>query len=178
MSDIELAIELKKGNTAVVSELLRHYGSFVYTIINRILLNAAESEEAVQDVFLKVIKNIQTFDSTASFKAWIYAIAYRTAIDYTRKRKKGQQTLDGLAVDAQVYADSALNEKDQKQVIVSLLTHLDAESRNIVTLYYLEEQNIKEISLLTKMSESNIKTKLFRARKELANHVHKYTDHE
>jgi RNA polymerase sigma-70 factor, ECF subfamily len=178
MSETQLAIELSKGNSSAVADLLQTHGSFVFTIINRILLNTTESEEATQDVFMKIIKSIQNYDPTSSFKAWVYAIAYRTAIDYTRKRKKGQSTIEGLAIDSQSYADTEINEHEQKIKISQLLTHLDLESRNIVTLYYLEEKNIKEITLLTGMSESNIKTKLFRARKELANHVHKYIDHE
>ncbi len=178
MSETELANELKKGNTNVVSALLKSYGSYIFTIANRVLLNSAEAEEATQDVFMKIIKNIHTYDCKSSFKAWMYSIAYRTAIDYVRKRKSGQTTLEGIAIDSKVYADSAIMDQEQSKKISLLLSHLDEESRNIVTLYYLEEKNIKEITLLTKMSESNIKTKLFRARKELANHIHKFSDHD
>jgi RNA polymerase sigma-70 factor (ECF subfamily) len=174
MSDDGLVLALCNGRESGVNDLLKNYGTFVYTIVNRILLNSTEAEEATQDIFMKVLKSINTFDKTSSFKAWLYSIAYRTAIDYTRKRKKGTITIEGLAVQDDHCADDVVKESEQKTQIFSLLQHLDEESRNIVTLYYLEEKNIKEIKIVTGMSESNIKTKLFRARKELSAHIHKY----
>jgi DNA-directed RNA polymerase specialized sigma24 family protein len=54
------------------------------------------------------------------------------------------------------------------------LSHLDEEARTIVSLFYLEEKNIKELMEITGLSESNIKIKLFRARKELSLHANKY----
>lgn len=174
MSDDGLVLALCNGRETGVSDLLNHYGSFVFTIVNRVLLNSAEAEEATQDVFMKVIKGIHTYDKASSFKGWMYSIAYRTAIDYTRKRKKGMITLEGVSVSDDAGADDVIKDSEQKIQINRLLQHLDEESRIIVTLYYLEEKNIKEITLITGMGESNIKTKLFRARKELSTHIHKY----
>ena len=74
-------------------------------------------------------------------------------------------------------SDQHIQESETKVAIQSLLSHLDDESKMIVSLYYLEEKNIKEVVEITGLTESNIKIKLFRARKELARYAPKYFEH-
>ncbi|MBK6499311.1 MAG: sigma-70 region 4 domain-containing protein [Saprospiraceae bacterium] len=73
-------------------------------------------------------------------------------------------------------SDHNIQKAETKTGIDSLLSHLDDESRVIFSLYYLEEKNIKEGVEITGLTESNIKIKLFRARKELLPFATKYSD--
>lgn len=170
----DLTGRLRKGDKRAVSQFVDQYGGFLYNVCHKILLSRPEAEEAAQDAMLKVLKAIETFDDASSFKAWCYTIAYRTAIDHQRKMRPTSDA-DSLAfVAAPNHADDGLVHDEMREGINSLLRHLDAESRSVIALFYLEEKNIKEITEVTGLTESNIKIKLFRARKELAIHVRKY----
>jgi RNA polymerase sigma-70 factor (ECF subfamily) len=165
---------LLKGDRKTIHDFTENYGQFMYNVCYKILLNAAEAEEATQDAIMKVLKAIESYDTRSSFKAWCYTIAYRTAIDYKRRIKYTTDLSDGFEMTHPDKADDEMNSNETKKNIISLLSNLEEESRTIISLFYLEEKNIRELMQITGLSESNIKIKLFRARKELALHAHKY----
>ena len=165
---------LLKGDRKTIYTFIESYGQFMYNVCYKILLNTSEAEEAAQDAIMKALKAIESYDIRSSFKAWCYTIAYRTAIDYKRKIKSTSDISTSIDIALPSKADDEVNSNETKQNILSLLSHLDEESRTIVSLFYLEEKNIRELMEITGLSESNIKIKLFRARKELSLHAHKY----
>lgn len=174
--DDNLVRLLLAGDRKTISSFVDTYGQFIYNVCYKILLHNQLAEEATQDSIMKVLKSVDNFDLKSSFKAWCYTIAYRTAIDTKRKLKSH---VDLSTSPEPVYdkkADYNINEHETKEGINSLLKHLDEESRVIVSLFYLEERSIKEVLDITGLTESNVKIKLFRARKELAKHANKYFD--
>ena len=170
----QLIKQLLHGDRHAVTSFIDSYGQFIYHVCYKILLSKPEAEEASQDTIMKVINAISNFDQNASFKAWCYTIAYRTALDYNRKRKYHLDLNESVALVHENRADDQIQEKETKRSISELLNHLDEDSRSIVSLYYLEEKSIKEVVDITGMTESNIKIKLFRSRKEMAKHVNRY----
>ncbi len=160
----------------VVGLMINHYGSYVYTIIYNILKTKHETEEACQDTFLKVVNKIQDYNYTSAFKSWIFTIAYRTGIDYKRRQKVTQDESTLLFVDNGDRADEGVYQSEEKENIQKLLSVLNEEDALLVKMYYLNEMSIKEITAATDFGESNIKIKLFRARKEMAKHIEKYFD--
>ena len=167
---------LLSGDRKAITYFTDNYGQFMYHVCYKVLLSTHDAEEAAQDAVLKAIKGLDRYDRSASLKAWCYTIAYRTAIDYKRRLKptlsleqSAEPIFDGMI-------DHNIQKAETKTGIDSLLSHLDDESRVIVSLYYLEEKNIKEVVEITGLTESNIKIKLFRARKELLPFATKYSD--
>ncbi len=154
-----------------LEELLDSYSDMVMTLCARVIGDPVLAEEAVQDVFVKVHKNLKGFKAQSSLKTWIYSIAYRTAIDYTRRRKRysgGAVEISEIqyATDAE-NAQTSMENRESKEWLHRGIAKLPAELKGIIKLYYLEEKNIKEVSEITGLTESNVKTKLFRARKRL-----------
>lgn len=167
---------LLSGDRKTISTFVDTYGQFIYNVCYKILLHNQLAEEATQDSIMKVLKSVENFDTKSSFKAWCYTIAYRTAIDSKRKLKYHVDLSSSHELPYDKKADYNINEIETKEGINSLLGHLDEESRIIVSLFYLEEKSIKEVLDITGLTESNVKIKLFRARKELAKHADKYFD--
>jgi RNA polymerase sigma factor (sigma-70 family) len=167
---------LKRKDVGGVRLFMDTYAGFMFHVCNKVLMNTPEAEEATQDAVLKIMNAIDTFNEGSSFKAWCYTISYRTSIDYKRKSKIHtdiavvHDLADGDTADALIKID------ETKESVQSLLKHIDDESRLIISLFYLEEKNIKEVVDITGLTESNVKIKLFRARKELAKHANKYFD--
>ncbi len=168
---------LLSGDRKVVSDFVDTYGGFIFNVCYKILLDRFSAEEATQDTIMKIINAIQSYDQKSAFKAWCYTIAYRTAIDYKRKIRYSAPITSELDMGSHAGADKNLLDGETQKSILTLLSHLDDESRMIISLYYLEEKNIRELMKITGLTESNIKIKLFRARKELALHAGKCIEH-
>ncbi len=165
---------LLNGNHRAVNKFTESYGQFIYNVCYKILSNTHDAEEATQDSVMKILKNIHTFDTNSSLKAWCYTIAYRTSIDHKRKSKYYVE-LNGvtdIAYDKQ--ADDLIEQQELKSRVNKMIQLLDDESKMIVTLFYLEERNVKEVAELTGLTTSNIKIKLFRARKLMSEYANKY----
>jgi RNA polymerase sigma-70 factor (ECF subfamily) len=175
--DISWIPLLLKGDRKTIQYFVDTYGGFMYNVCYKILLSTVEAEEATQDAVMKAVKAIESYDQKSPIKAWCYTIAYRTAIDYKRKIRYSVSLDNTNEVAYEHTSDQHIQESETKVAIQSLLSHLDDESKMIVSLYYLEEKNIKEVVEITGLTESNIKIKLFRARKELARYAPKYFEH-
>lgn len=176
MADNEkkLVSGLKGREPWAIDLFVKSHSSYIYSVCYNILKKKMESEEATQDVCMKVLNKIDGFDILTSFKTWIFTIAYRTAIDYYRKKKNHGNEDALLNHSATETTDQAILNNEQNNSIEKLLQHLNEEDSRLVRLYYLNEMNIKELVEVTGLSESNIKIKLFRARKELAKHAGRY----
>ncbi|MFM2392238.1 MAG: hypothetical protein RLZZ546_215 [Bacteroidota bacterium] len=175
-TDDQIAKGVLLGDARAIAYLVEQYSSYVFTICKNILKMNPQSEEACQDTFMKAISKISDFKEGGSLKAWMFTIAYRTSIDYKRRIKYHEDESSLMFVTDGHQADETLNKKELNKNIDKLMSHLPEEDSQLIRLYYLNEMSIKEIVETTGLSESNIKVKLFRARKELASHIDKYFD--
>ena len=173
LTDIKVYIdEVLAGNTQAFEKIVHEYQSMVFSICLNVLKQRFLAEEAAQDVFVKVYKKLNSFEQRSSFKTWIYRIAFRTAIDHQRKRKLLTTSIDQddrplqLADGSQTSQDQ-MEQQDRKASLEQALKMLDSEDSVLVSLYYYEDKNIKEVAEALSLSESNVKIKLFRARKKL-----------
>lgn len=157
------------GDQRAFRDLIIRYQDYVYSICLSVLKVPMESEEAAQDTFIKVHKAIKTYNSSSKFTTWLYSIAYRTSIDYYRKRKRTEDidTIDYSLAGTVNNTERNIEKQELTSLIRMALGDLGQEERTLVTLFYLEEQSVKEIVEITGLQESNIKVKLFRARKKL-----------
>jgi RNA polymerase sigma-70 factor (ECF subfamily) len=162
-----------KGNVNAYAFLVEKYKHMVFTLTIRIVKNREEAEEISQDVFVKVYKNLENFKGDSKFSTWIYKIAYYASLDVL-KRNKRQISLENIDTfkerDLGNTDDSIkyIHERERKKIINDALLKLGEDERVIITLYYFEELPIKEIAKVVDLSEDNIKIKLFRSRKKLA----------
>jgi RNA polymerase sigma factor (sigma-70 family) len=174
--EYDIVQKLLSGDQRAISVFVDEYGTFVYHVCYKILLQQDEAQEASQDAIMKILNALSNFDIKGSLKAWCYTIAYRTAIDYKRKIKYTTEIDQATHLYSDNNTDDSFLQDETKYSIQSLLNHLHDEDKMIVSMYYLEEMNIKEVCKITGLSESNIKIKLYRARKEMALHAPKYFD--
>lgn len=174
--EFEIVNRLLSGDQRAISIFVDEYGTFIYHVCNKILSHQDEAQEATQDAIMKILHALSNFDTKGSLKAWCYTIAYRTAIDYKRKIKYTTDIDQATHLHTFQSSDENLHDDETKYNIQALLNHLHDEDKMIVSLYYLEEMNIKEVCKITGLTESNIKIKLYRARKEMALHASKYFD--
>ena len=173
----EIIDRLRSGEHAALGDLMQSYQNYVYSILST-MLRTHEAEEATQDTFIKIYKNIDQYNGNSKLTTWMYRIAYRTGLDYL-KRRKNHRSLDE-SLNEEPFADSIepMALSDMRNWIDRELNKLDPKDAALVRLYYLNEYSIQEVADITGISISNVKIKLFRSRKKLKSNLNqlKLTD--
>lgn len=172
MDEKQLIKQVLEGDSSSFSYFVDTYQDMAMTIAFRLLRNRQDAEDVVQNAFVKAYYNLHTYRSTSKFSTWFYQIVYNTAITAYNKIKGLQEVHD---VENKVIepllsrsnpADS-MEEQEQKEKVERAIEQLPKSEAIIVSLYYIEEYSVKEIAEIMSLNKSNVKIKLFRARKLL-----------
>jgi len=161
------------GDTHAFAVLVDRYKNFVFTLSLKMLQNRQEAEEVSQDAFIKVYKSLHKFKSESKFSTWLYKITYNTCLDRLRSKKRAAPivSVDDFGEHEErslINVLDAIQERERKQMIQKCLGLLPSEDSFLLTLYYFEENSLKEISKIIGVNENNLKIKLFRSRIKLA----------
>lgn len=160
------------GSQQAYGQLVDRYRNYVFTVCLRVLKSREAAEEAAQDSFVKAYRSLASYQGESRFSSWLYTIAYRTALDRARLKQQPLNSLEeeGRVVQVADPAPGAADQMESRDLQIALgqaIQALKPEDATVVSLYYLQEQNVQEISAITGLSASNIKTKLFRSREKL-----------
>jgi len=157
------------GEANYFSNIVKKYQDIVFSIALKVLKNREDAEEMAQESFIKAYKSLHTFKGTAKFSTWLYRITYNTCISEVRKKKPTTVQADDVQIseDVNEFDLDGIPAENRTKYIKAALEKLPEDEYTLVLLYYFEEQSIEEISKVTKLSVSNAKVKLFRARKKL-----------
>jgi RNA polymerase sigma-70 factor (ECF subfamily) len=167
--------QARKGDKAAFGRLMEAYQGPVYNLAYRMLGNSGEAEEAAQEAFIRAYTRIHTYDPAHKFSTWLLSITSNYCIDQIRKRRATYLSIDeplaphpALQSDQEKGPEAQLVMSEQSQLVQSLLNELQPEYREAVVLRYWHELSYEEIAEMMKTSVSAIKSRLFRARKQLA----------
>ncbi len=161
-----------KGDHAAFGILVEKYKRMVYTVALKIMDNAADAEDIAQESFVKAYRQLHTFEGKSKFSTWLYTIVYRTAVSKLKENNLETQPItpeitDQYAPDRTMSAVEELQASDQQRYVRAAIQRLPKMEALLITLYYLEENSVKEIQEITGLTTENIKVRLFRARKKL-----------
>ncbi|MBM1107937.1 sigma-70 family RNA polymerase sigma factor [Aurantibacter crassamenti] len=161
------------GDTKAFAVLVNRYRNMVFTLTVQLLKNREEAEEIAQDTFVKIYKNLNTFNGDSKFSTWVYRIAYNACLDRIKKNKKHETTIsineyNESQINSLETAFDIMDRTDREQAIKSCLQKLPEDDSVLITLFYFEELSLTEISKVIGISANNVKIKLYRARKRLA----------
>ena len=176
INDDQLIQQILEGDQKAFQLIMEKYQDYMYTVCWGILKNDQEAQEATQDTFVKMYRSLKSYNSTSKLSTWLYRIAYRTSLDYLRKRKDTSPIEDvefGLK-NADSSSERKYLNKELSGHLDGLINRLDSEEATVLRLFYLEEHSIKELEEITGLSQSNIKVKLHRSRKKLYNLIKEY----
>jgi RNA polymerase sigma-70 factor (ECF subfamily) len=134
--------------------------------------DAQEAEDASQETFWRAYQALRRYDQQRSFITWLLSIAAHYCIDQQRKRRFPILALDILpdedAPDPAPDPEKVFNELEQRGQMQRLLSHLGPQDRAAIVLRYWYEFSEEEIARTLSLTVSAIKSRLFRARKEMA----------
>jgi RNA polymerase sigma factor (sigma-70 family) len=181
-SDLLLVQRAKENYSPAVAELIDRYKGMVYTIAYKVLKDRDEAEEVAQASFVKAFTKISLFRMDSSFSSWLYRITYNTAISRTREKKREleyqQETVATVSFEQQARAFSDLEQDDRKRFLNLAMQQLSSDDSLLLILFYYDGKSMEEISQITGYTESNVKVKLYRARKKLHEELEKLLHNE
>lgn len=164
---IELVL---RGDRNAYAVLIERYQHFVFTLATNIIQNREDAEEVAQDVFVKAYNSLQQYNKNSKFSTWLYAICRNTCLSHLRKNKI--ETTPETPHISHDNVTKAVEQRSEKLILQEAIKQLKKEEATVIQLFYLHEQTIEEIAHILDLSESNIKVRLFRARKKLKSIIH------
>tara|TARA_R110002073_G_scaffold220418_1_gene380590 strand:- start:81721 stop:82296 length:576 start_codon:yes stop_codon:yes gene_type:complete len=171
------------GDASSYRHLVEAYKDMAYTVALKIVRNSEDAEEVAQDSFIKAFQQLKTFQGKSKFSTWLYTIVYRTAISKTRKKKVtttsiDEYVIDNYSTDISPALIEGLKHEEQQKYIKAAINQLPELDALLVTLFYVNENTLEEIEKITGYSKTNIKVRLFRARKKLYKVLECFLDKE
>lgn len=155
--------------------LMKRYEKRLLRYIIRLSgLGQDDAEDILQEVFIKVYKNLNDFDTALSFSSWIYRITRNETVSNFRKRSARPATIrveDNDLLLERIVADDNLVESIDKSyardVILAAIGRLDQKYREVLMLRFIEEKNYQEMADILEKPEGTIATLINRAKDRL-----------
>lgn len=180
--DGSLVSRVLSGEVEAFRGLVDRYSDAIYRFCAARLGDAGDAEDALQDVFVRAFRSLRSFDASRSFRSWLFAIA----ANRVRSRYKARAGLPRFvhAADGEDALDELPDRRYQgpeelalaaldAEALREALGSLPAERRVPVELYYFGGLSVAEVSESLGLGEEAVKSRLFRARKELADRLEK-----
>lgn len=155
-----------KGDVHAFRTLVEKLQSYAYTLAFRILLNEEEAKDAVQDSFIKVWKNLGSYNGKYLFTTWMYRIVVNTCIDRLKEIKKHSEIYSDSISESRNAEESIINRELAKQ-IRGLSKELPQKQRIIFILNDLQGLSLDEASEVLNMPKGLVKSNLYYARKSI-----------
>lgn len=164
----------RDGDREAFSRLVERYQKPVFGLCYRMLNDAQAAEDAAQETFLRAYRHFRRYDARRSFATWLLSIAAHHCIDLLRRKRLAMVSLDDEArawrppVEPGMSPEAQVIRRQQEEQLRALLASLSPKDRAVVVLYYWHDCSCRQIAEALSLSESAVKSRLFRARRELA----------
>ncbi len=162
------------GDGEAFSRLIETYQIPVYNLCYRMLGDPEEAEDAAQESFLRAYRGIRRYDRERPFSTWLLSIAAHYCIDLMRRRRYRTLSYDELPQldppDLNPGPEAALLLSENQRQVQALLASLAPQDRAAVVMRYWYDLSYEEIGEALSMTVSAVKSRLHRARRELAAH--------
>ena len=171
-TEAEWLAKAQRGDDEAFSRLVEVYQRPVHNLCYRMLGNTNDAEDAAQETFIRAYKALKRYDPSRKFSTWLLTIASNYCIDQHRRRKLPTFSYDSMPVpdisDKNPGLDRHLVEGENKEKVMALLDELNPKDRSAVILRYWYDYSYDEIAKSLSLSNSAVKSRLHRARRELA----------
>lgn len=174
--DLQAVRAILEGETSRFRELVHRYTDPVYSLAFRMTGSPEEAEEAVQEVFARAYRKLESFDPDKRFFTWLYTIALNHLRSRGRSRRRQEEkkeiSFDERA-DRVVGSSTAPSpeqwamRKEASRLIQSALAALKEEYRTVFVLRHMEGMEVKEVAEMLGVPENTVKTKDRRAKMQM-----------
>lgn len=156
--------------------LVRQYSEPLYWKVRRIVLNHEDANDVLQNAFLKIWNNLDTFQGKSALSTWLYRIAINEALDFVRRQKNVNSatvsTEDEPGVAARLMGDDYFDGDEAQARLLEAVARLPEVQRTVFTLKYFDELKYSEISKILDTSEGALKASYHLAVKKITEYLH------
>jgi RNA polymerase sigma factor (sigma-70 family) len=171
LSDQELMRIVQAGDHSPASEIYDRYAGRIYNFALRFLKSPEAAEDAMQEVFVKMMRHASQFQGDAKLSTWLFSITANWCRDYLRKSdnkpKETEDVLVSLPASADTAPDRSFERRENELLIQRALQALTAEQREAILLSRYQGLSYAEIAQIAGCSEGAVKTRVFRAMETL-----------
>lgn len=163
----------------LVAALVTEYAATLYRVAFSVLRNPADAEDAVQEAFLRVLRHREMLEEVRDRRVWLIRIVWNLVLDRKRRAKTRPET-DDVAELTRVLPSKGLSAEqiaaaaEHHAHVLACVEQLPVKEREVLMLSAFEELNSVEIAAVLGITESSVRSRLFRARNlvaELLNHT-------
>lgn len=168
-----LILKCHEGDTKAFELLIKRWNKKLIYFASKFTHDVETAHDVVQNAWIAIHKGIYKLQDPSKFSTWAFRITYNKSMDALRSAKtKGE-----VMFDEQVDIEDKIESDDSWNTIDELLKKLPQQHKLILTLFYLEQQSIKQIAAVLKLPEGTVKSRVFYAR-ELLKRKYKEVQHE
>jgi RNA polymerase sigma-70 factor (ECF subfamily) len=165
--DRELIIRAQAGERSAHEAIVHQFSTMVFRLISRFFRYREDIEDIAQDVFLKVFARIDQVRPDENFPGWLARVTVNTCYDELRKTRRRKEALETYAPEMAAEQTVAPKEPDSLGKARLALQRLDPKLRIPLVLKEVEDMSVEEIAKTMGLTQTNVKVRLFRARKKL-----------
>jgi RNA polymerase sigma-70 factor, ECF subfamily len=174
-----------QGDQLAWEQIVRQYWRKVFNVAYKFVGKHDEAEDLTQDIFLKIFKSLNTFDSRANFQTWLISVSRNLCIDHYRSVRKERETID-RQVDASELSPvsksqgqmAMMEQRDRVQLLKDAMSALPKTLRTAVLMRDIQELSYHEIAEKLHLPEGTVKSRINRGRNELARQIRKLRGEE
>ncbi len=155
----------KKGENTAFEEIYNKYKKAMFNISHRLLNSLDDSNDVIQESFIKAFQNISNFENEAAFGSWIKRVVINHSIDILKKKKNNSISIDQIEIAEEI--DEPNDLKYDIEIVKKCIQELPDGYRIVLTLYLFEDYSHKEIANMLKISEGTSKSQYNRAKKKI-----------
>lgn len=169
-ADETLIARIASGDRLAMQVLFARHHVRIYRYVLRLFHDESTAEDVVGEVFLDVWRQASRFEGRSAVSTWLIAIARFKALSLLRKRRedgldeKTAETIEEPSDDPEI----AVEKRDKGEKLRKCLAGLSREHREIIDLVYYHEKSVEEVAAIVGIPENTVKTRMFYARKKLA----------
>lgn len=169
-SDEALVGLIAKGDKDAMRVLFARHNVRVFRFLMRIVGNEATAEDLLNEVFVDVWRNAGRFEARSQVSTWMMAIARFKALASLRRRSMDEieDDADEMMEDPADDPEVAMQKTNRSLILQDCLKQLSTAHREVIDLVYYHEQSIDEVAQIIGVSQSTVKTRVFYARKRIA----------
>jgi RNA polymerase sigma-70 factor, ECF subfamily len=166
--DRELIVRAQSGDASAQEAIVKQFSGMVFRLISRFFRSREDVEDLAQDVFLKLFTRIDQVRPDENFSGWLARVTVNTCYDELRKTRRRRTAMETYGPQPFSEPSVAPPEADNFGKARAALQNLDAKLRIPLILKEVEELSVEEIARTMGLTQTNVKVRLFRARKKLA----------
>jgi RNA polymerase sigma-70 factor, ECF subfamily len=172
-SDEMLVTRIAAGDKLAMQVLFARHRASVYRWLLRFVGNETVAEDLLSDVFFDVWQQAGRFEGRAAVTTWLLSIARFKALSARRRRTHAEldETIEATVADSADNPEIALQKKSRGEFVRTALMKLSPDHREIIDLVYYHEKSIEDCALILGIPAATVKTRMFYARKKLAEQV-------